>query len=391
MEYGKNKMADVSFTIEAIDKASSVLTPMMGKLGELATIGGGVALAWDLAKQSITKAAESEAGITRLKGTLDATGRVSQISAGQIQGFADELMRTSTFDDEAIVNAYNAIAKYDSVPTENMTTIVTTAMDMSAAFGGDLVSNAESIGKLLESGIIPRAWGFNAALKDQITQMINAGDSAGALSLALGELDTRYGGQATAQVETYTGKFTILKNTWDELLETAGTVALPGGKTVLDLLIGPIETANQYIQILEAAHYNIFGLINLINGTSLSMGGTSGGRAAAGGHGGGQAGGFNIPAVTTAPSTGWNRSAFGLAAGGYVSGRYAITGDSLSGRRTGFEELVDFQTKRVYSAPQTQAMGAVPGYAAGSGEITLSRESINALKDAIMYGVAGLQ
>jgi hypothetical protein len=79
------------------------------------------------------------------------------------------------------------------------------------------------------------------------------------------------------------------------------------------------------------------------------------------------------------------------AAGGYVSGRYAITGDSLSGRRTGFEELVDFQTKRVYSAPQTQAMGAVPGYAAGSGEITLSRESINALKDAIMYGVAGLQ
>jgi hypothetical protein len=79
------------------------------------------------------------------------------------------------------------------------------------------------------------------------------------------------------------------------------------------------------------------------------------------------------------------------ASGGYVSGRYAITGDSLSGRRTGYEELVDFQTRRVYSAPETQAMGAVPGYAAGSGEITLSRQSITELRDAIMYGVAALQ
>jgi hypothetical protein len=61
----------------------------------------------------------------------------------------------------------------------------------------------------------------------------------------------------------------------------------------------------------------------------------------------------------------------------------------MSGRRTGYEELVDFQQRRVYSAPQTQAMGAVPGYAAGSGDITLSYQTIQDLAQAIAQKQAG--
>jgi len=75
--------------------------------------------------------------------------------------------------------------------------------------------------------------------------------------------------------------------------------------------------------------------------------------------------------------------------GGYVSGRYAITGDSMSGRRTGYEELVDFQQKRVYSAPETSAMGAVPHYAGGSGEISLSYQTIQDLANAVAQKMSG--
>ena len=77
------------------------------------------------------------------------------------------------------------------------------------------------------------------------------------------------------------------------------------------------------------------------------------------------------------------------ARGGYVSGRYAITGDSMSGRRTGYEELVDFQQKKVYSAPQTRAMGAVPGYAMGSGAIDLSYQTIQDLANAVAQKMSG--
>jgi len=79
----------------------------------------------------------------------------------------------------------------------------------------------------------------------------------------------------------------------------------------------------------------------------------------------------------------------GRASGGYVSGRYAITGDSMSGQRTGYEELVDFQQKRVYSAPETQAMGAVPGYAMGSGAIDLSYQTIQDLANAVAQKMSG--
>jgi len=79
----------------------------------------------------------------------------------------------------------------------------------------------------------------------------------------------------------------------------------------------------------------------------------------------------------------------GRASGGYVSGRYAITGDSMSGQRTGYEELVDFQQKRVYSAPETQAMGAIPRYAMGSGAIDLSYQTIQDLANAVAQKMSG--
>ena len=91
--------------------------------------------------------------------------------------------------------------------------------------------------------------------------------------------------------------------------------------------------------------------------------------------------------VPAPPKTPLNRYAYG----GYIPGRYAITGDSMSGQRTGFEELVDFQQKRVYSAPETRAIGAVRGYAGGSGEVDLSQRSLDKLADVIMYGVSKLQ
>jgi len=54
--------------------------------------------------------------------------------------------------------------------------------------------------------------------------------------------------------------------------------------------------------------------------------------------------------------------------GGYAASRYVITGDSPSGKPTGYEELVDFATRRVYSAAETRHMrlGGVPRLAGGS-------------------------
>lgn len=71
------------------------------------------------------------------------------------------------------------------------------------------------------------------------------------------------------------------------------------------------------------------------------------------------------------------------ASGGPVSTRFAITGDSLDGHRTGYEELVDFDARRVYSAPQTRQM--IPHFA-GGGILNVPKPSGSG-KFSSMFGV----
>ena len=228
---------------------SGLSSALLSTLGSVMSAAGGIALLTSEIHKSIVAASEAETGMMRLDATLKATGRGSEISSGQIDQIAISLMKVSTFDDDAIVNAYNAISKFESVPTGNMEQIVKTAMDMAAAMGGDLADNAESIGRLLESGLIPRTWGFSTALKAQIKAQIEAGDTAGALNVTLAALEKRYGGQDAAQLTTYAGRWKQLANNWGNVQESVGAKLLPALKNVADglnlLLTGTLNVSTQ--------------------------------------------------------------------------------------------------------------------------------------------------
>jgi len=196
-------------------------------------------------QEIVSLAAESETVMTRLNTTLIASGRDGEITAEKLEKIAGHLQNMSAFDDESILSAYNAIAKFESIDTGSMDAIVRSAMDMSAALGGDLASNAEAIGRVLETGVIPRAWAFDAALKEQIKTMVETGDSAGALALMLDELSKRYGGQAAAQVNTYAGATAALKNQFDQMKESIGGSFLPS-------LTKAITAVSQFYSIMNS-------------------------------------------------------------------------------------------------------------------------------------------
>jgi hypothetical protein len=530
------KIASFYADIGAKDTLTSTLKSLGGQLIGFTSMAGIATTAIKFLGESLNLAAESETGLARLNATLIATGRGAQISSKQIDLIATSLMKTSTFDDEAIVNAYNALAKFESIPTGNMKSIVKTAMDMSAAMGGDLASNAEAIGRALETGVIPRTWGFSKALKEQFTQEVNAGNAAKALNTMMLELNKRYGGQDAAAMGTYAGQVKAFNNAWDETKESVGAALLPIGMAALgtkgladkaltlginisslkwtfssyaeklaivtaaegDTTVGAVDMQTEFegmSQLLKnqlnptlgntrelfsdwkglidgvapslndlavaayemslsldgsfteddarkAADYalsigaitqeeynakieaiNFQSAINLLQSKSIDITTNwinivkwtvdqpeiappappdNSGTWIWNGYTWVKKGVSPSPSPTPSPSpspvpspipvpappkTPLNRYAYG----GYIPGRYAITGDSMSGQRTGFEELVDFQQKRVYSAPETRAMGAVRGYAGGSGEVDLSQRSLDKLADTIMYGVSKLQ
>jgi hypothetical protein len=228
----------VKINVTATDNATSVLKGIGASavgLG-LAFLGSqqAIRVISECLKEAVNSAAQAETGMSRLNATLTSTGRGMEISSRKIDEVAKSLMKVSTFDDEAIVGAYNTLMKFDNIPVDKMEQVIKSAMDMSAALGGDLVSNAEQIGRVLETGLIPRTWAFDTALKSQVATMIKAGDSAGALNIIMGELNKRYGGQAAAQLDTYTGKVLQLKNAWAEVGESFGTLLLPALKNVAD-------------------------------------------------------------------------------------------------------------------------------------------------------------
>lgn len=178
---------------------------------------------------SVRAAAEADAVNVRLGAALKATGRAAEVSAYQLSGMATSLEHISAFDDESIKSAYQVLAQFGNIPTGSINDITKAAMDMTAAMGGDLAGNAEQIGRILETGLIPRTMGFSAALKQQIQAQVKAGDTAGALTTLLDGLNSRFGGQAAAQLETYSGKTQKLKNDWQDLLEVIGKPLLQTG------------------------------------------------------------------------------------------------------------------------------------------------------------------
>lgn len=249
---------------------NSSLKGLLGLTSAAAIAGLALGVAIKVFREGTAAAAEAETANVKLNQSLLSSGRGAEISAAQIDIFATSLMKLTGFDDEAIKDAYSAIAGFQNLPTDKMDDIVTSAANMSAAFGGDLASNATMIAGVLETGLIPRTWRFDAALKEQIQSMIKAGDTGGALAKMLDELNRKYGGQAVAQMNTYTGSVKGLKTAMGEFWEAVGKGLIGPGKDFnvwltknIDLLTQSVDKENDVAWAVEGA-YKALGIESTI-------------------------------------------------------------------------------------------------------------------------------
>jgi hypothetical protein len=93
--------------------------------------------------------------------------------------------------------------------------------------GGSVAENANAIARVLETGVIPRTWGFSVALRAAIQEEVKAGDTTKALTDILGTLEQRFGGQAAAQMKTEAGQARLLAADFKTLEEEIGQKLLP--------------------------------------------------------------------------------------------------------------------------------------------------------------------
>lgn len=262
--------------ITAKDEATKVLTGLgnasKGAFSTAMKVGaaGGVALAAGIGA-SIVAAMDAEVTLAKLNSVIESTGGVAGVTVGEAQALADELARVTRYSDDQIESAETLLLTFTNIGEDIFPLTTETVLNMGEAFGNTdaaaiqlgkaLNDPITGVGALAEVGV-----SFTEAQKDMITEMVEAGDIAGAQAIILEELGREFGGMARAAGDTAAGKLAIFKNQLIDVAQAIGAAFLPFLSRGFDRLIEFVAPMSETITKLGQ-------LVNIVGefGTASTM------------------------------------------------------------------------------------------------------------------------
>lgn len=262
---------DATALEQGVGKSKTSLQGLAGEFAKTVGVTLGVGAALNSVKNFMAlgaaEAADYEMQTAKVNAAILSTGGVAGVTTAMVQGLGQEMQNMTAFTDDAILSASALMLTFTQVSKDVFPDAIKAAADMTALMGGDMQSAVIMIGKALNvtAGDTAQASMAMSAMKrvgvafteDQVElakTLIETGDTMGYQKLILKELNTEFGGQAAAQLDTYTGKVEHLKNMWADLAETVMTSSVQSGKGIIDYLDGAIVSANQLVQIVQAAN-----------------------------------------------------------------------------------------------------------------------------------------
>ncbi len=250
--------------IENLERAYGTLkgTGMMA----LDMLGG----AWNAL---IAPGMEAERVSAQTAATIEATGGVADVTAGEIENLAGRMSRLSGVDDEAAQSANNIILRFTNIHSEVFPRTTSAINDMAVGLANgdvkaaDLSGTAQLLGKALDDPLqgtmmLERSLGkFTAAEDAAIRKMVESGNVAGAQAIILDKVESKFKGAAEAAGSTLTGQLakaeTALGNVAEEIsghfipLVTSGLEALnlilTGHEQLSDLFVQHQEDMRQQL------------------------------------------------------------------------------------------------------------------------------------------------
>lgn len=293
------------------------------KVGFLAVAAGAVAVGTAFYK-ALQEAENFARGTRQLDATLRATGNKIGLMRGELVAFAEELEGKLAIPAEDILRTQAALATFDGIAGPIFKRTISAAADLSAVFGGDLQSNSEKLGTVLQNLADGNVEGLSRGFRflgtettKMIEQLAQTGETAKAQDVLLSELEKRIGGQGEAAAGGLTGATFRLTDAWGDLLRAFGE-----GRSG-EIAIGWIDRLAQKLSDMRPALQNaIVGFDALLNGRNPDeavrdamlgvtddpgSGKVKGGRGG-GGAGKGFAGGFREPSASVSLATGGGAS-----------------------------------------------------------------------------------
>jgi hypothetical protein len=244
--FGKRISAGIGGAVDIAKKAAVAV----------GILGAAVAAGARKAVQAYMVQAAAEAKLTS---TLKATGYAAGFTRSELVKHAAALQKLTGVGDEVIISMQGMLASFNQIRGDNFRRATEAALDMSAvmrkagAGAAEVEGAALQLGKALQDpvgqlGMLSRVGiSFTAQQKDQIKAMVDAGDVAGAQSLILGELESRFGGTAKAAADAQHG-IAQLKAAFGDTLEAIGGAILG-----VDSFDGAIAKMTKALEDLQAS------------------------------------------------------------------------------------------------------------------------------------------
>lgn len=262
--------APASKTLVAVNVVSQQFRSELENLaGSAGTVGttlarlGPVGLALAAAFGTITLATvkgiaafkEAEQSANRLAAALKATEFAAGVTAREISALATELQKTTLFSDEQAQDAASSLVYFGNITGETLERAIRLSLDFAQAFGTDVSTAAQQVGKALQDpadgmGRLQNKVGdLTTEQKELIKQFLEANNVAAAQNVILDKLSGTIGGQAEGQNQGLTGATNALSDEWGDLLEEIGKTASESSVAVggINLLASAIRELRQAI------------------------------------------------------------------------------------------------------------------------------------------------
>jgi len=190
----------------------------------------------DFVGGSIEEASQWNSVFAQTQAVVASTGAAAGLTAAEMGEMASAMSASagqSLFSDDAILGAQNVLATFTNIKGENFGSATQSILDMSQALGMDLDSAAMQVGKALNDPVAGLAAlsrsgvQFTADQEAMIKAMVEAGNVAGAQEIMMAELNTQFGGSASAAVDTYAGQQVVLKEKFADIQQTLGMALMP--------------------------------------------------------------------------------------------------------------------------------------------------------------------
>ncbi len=256
-------MADdqIKIIINAEDKASGVMNNVAknssGLSGALKGLAGIAGVAVVGAFAGLTAAAvsgaksviEAQKRYAALEAVLKSTGQAAGLTKQDIIDNAAAISKLTNFTKGAVIEADNLLLRFTNIKGPVFKEANMAIANMATALGTDLTDAAQTVGKALNSPemairlLKSSGIAFTDSQKEMIKTMVKTGDTMGAQNIILGELNKRFGGQAVAAADTFSGKMIQLQKVVEQFKMQLGELLIKALTPVLSKLLEFAQSA----------------------------------------------------------------------------------------------------------------------------------------------------